>query len=121
VVISHSLCPTHLHLASTKHLATAERAEQRKHRKYTDIAQTQQARFLPFSLETTGGIGKDAEELIDQISLASRDNLLLPSHHHIAHTIRASIAIAIQRGNALAVYGGYSRGVLRAGQPHAAA
>ena len=79
------------------------------------------ARFLPFSVESTGGMGKDAEELIEQISLACCDHLVLPSHHHIAHNIRASVAIAVQRGNALAVYGGYSRAVMRAGTSHAAA
>lgn len=120
VVISHPLCPSHLATASTKHLATAQKAEQRKHRNYSDMARTQQARFLPFSVETTGGMGKDAEELIDQISLACRDHLILPSHHHIANNIRASVAIAVQRGNALAVYAGYSRAVMRAGQWHAA-
>jgi len=78
-----------------------------------------QARFLPFSVETTGGMGKDAEELIDQISLACRDHLILPTHHHIAHNIRASVAIAVQRVNALAVYAGYSRAVMRTGTCHA--
>lgn len=67
------------------------------------------SRFLPFSAETTGGLGKDAEELIDQISLACRDHLALPSHYHIANAVRASIAIAVQKGNALAIFGGYSR------------
>ena len=79
------------------------------------------ARFLPFSAETTGGLGKDAEELIDQISLACRDHLALPSHYHIANGVRASVAIAVQKGNALAIFGGYSRAVKHAGQPHAAA
>ena len=38
------------------------------------------ARFLPFSLETTGGMGRDAVELVDKISLACRDHLTLESH-----------------------------------------
>ena len=87
----------------------------RKHRNYADVADAQCARFLPFSAETTGGLGKDAEELIDQISLA------LPSQYHIANSVRASVAIAVQKGNALAIFGGYSRAVKHAGQPHAAA
>ena len=90
-------------------------------RNYADVADAQCARFLPFSAETTGGLGKDAEELIDQISLACRDHLALPSHYHIANGVRASVAIAVQKGNALAMFGGYSRAVMHAGQPHAAA
>ena len=121
VVVSHPLCPTHLAPASKEHLATARSAELRKHRNYADVADAQCARFLPFSAETTGGLGKDAEELIDQISLACRDHLALPSHYHIANGVRASVAIAVQKGNALAIFGGYSRAVKHAGQPHAAA
>ena len=121
VVVSHPLCRSHLDTARAKPLATAEQAEQRAHRAYSSMAEAQNARFLPFSVESTGGMGKDAEELIEQISLACRDHLVLPSHHHIAHHIRASVAIAVQRGNALAVYGGYSRAVMRAGTVHAAA
>ena len=116
VVVSHGLCPTHLAAASKEHLATARSAELRKHRNYADVADAQCARFLPFSAETTGGLGKDAEELIDQISLACRDHLALPSHG-----ARASVAIAVQKGNALAIFGRYSRTVMHAGQPHAAA
>ena len=86
-----------------------------------EVAVAQCARFLPFSAETTGGLGKDAEELIDQISLACRDHLALPSHYHVANSVRASVAIAVQKGNALAIFGGYSRVVMHAGQPHAAA
>ena len=45
-----------------------------------------------------GGLGKDAEELIDQISLACRDHIALSSHYHIANGVRASVAIAVQKG-----------------------
>jgi len=41
-------------------------------------------------------------------------------YYHIAHGVRASIALAIQKENALAIFGGYSRAVKHAGQPHAA-
>ena len=47
-------------------------------------------------------------------TLACKDHLTLPSHHTFANTIHASVAIAIQRGNALAIQAGYSRAVMRA-------
>ena len=121
VVVSHPLCKAHLARAVVKPLATAEDAATSKHRKYRQLAQQQHSRFIPFSVETTGGRGKDAEQLIEQISLVCKDHFLLPSHEQITNAIRSSVAIAIQRGNALAVFGGYSRAVMRAGMPHIAA
>jgi hypothetical protein len=71
--------------------------------------------FLPFSVETTGGMTEEAEELVDQLSLACKDHLTLPSAKPFANFVRSSIAIAVQRGNALAVQAGFSRAVMRAG------
>ena len=47
-------------------------------------------------------MGRDAVELVDQISLACREHLTLESHLYIARGVRASVAIAVQKGNALA-------------------
>jgi hypothetical protein len=121
VVISHPLCPSHITAASKKHTVTAQQAEQRKHVNYHQLAEHQHARFLPFSVETTGGMGCDAVELVDQISLACRDHLTLESHLYIARGVRASVAIAVQKGNALAILAGYSRAVMRGGYGHVAA
>ena len=38
-------------------------------------------------------MGRDAVELVDQISLACRDHLTLESHLYIARGVRASVAI----------------------------
>ena len=114
MVVSHPLCPSYVSIASTRVLAVARRAAQYKQMKYKDVAATQSAHFIPFAVETTGGVSQDAEKLIDQLSLACKDHLTLPSHHTFANTIRSTIAIAIQRGNALAINAGYSRAVMRA-------
>ena len=114
VVVSHPLCPSYVSLASTQPLAIARRAANYKQLKYKDVAATQLAHFIPFAVETTGGISQDAKKLIDQLSLACKDHLTLPSHHTFSNTIHSSVAIAIQRGNALAIQAGYSRAVNRA-------
>ena len=114
VVVSHPLCPSYVSLASSRPLAIARRAANYKQIKYKDVAATQLAHFIPFAVETTGGLSQDAKKLIDQLSLACKDHLTLPSHHTFANTIHASVAIAIQRGNALAIQAGYSRAVMRA-------
>src|ERR1700712_24918 len=103
VVVSHPLAPSHLSAASTKPLTTADQAALRKHNKYKQLAGTQQSHFLPFSVITTGGMSEDAEELVNQLSLTCKDHLTLPSSRPFAHSIRSSIAIAIQRGNAITV------------------
>jgi hypothetical protein len=115
VVVSHPLAPSHLSTAASKPLATANQAALRKHSKYTHLADTQQAHFVPFSVETSGGMTEEAEELVDQLSLACKDHLTLPSSRPFANSIRSSIAVAIQKGNALAIHAGFSRAVMRAG------
>ena len=112
VVCSHPLAPSHLSAASNRRLATANQAGLRKINKYKSVAATQQAHFLPFSVETTGGMTEDAEELVNQLSLARQDHLTVPS---FAHSVRSSIAIAIQKGNAIAIQAGFSRAMMRAG------
>ena len=114
VVVSHPLAPSHFSVAAVDHLAIAAGAAEGKVIKYADVASTQAAQFIPFSVESTGGIGPDASRLIDLLSLAARDYLTLPSPHPFANSILSSVAIAIQRGNALAVQAGHSRAVLRA-------
>jgi hypothetical protein len=65
-------------------------------------------------------MGPDAIELIDQISLEC-DHIVLENHLYISRGVRASAAIAVQRGNALAILGGYSRAVMRGGYGHVVA
>ena len=115
VVVSHPLAPSHLPRATTKHLTVATQAALKKHRNYSHLARTQQAHFLPFSVETTGGM-TEAEELVDQLSLACKDHLTLPSYKPFANSIRSSIAIAVQKGNCLAIAADFSRAVMRAGR-----
>jgi hypothetical protein len=66
-------------------------------------------------------MGKDDEELIVQFSLASKDHLIFPTQHHIANTITASVAIAVQRGKALVVSRGKQLSGHMRGTAHAAA
>jgi hypothetical protein len=60
VVVSHPLAPSHLYTASRAPLLVAQRAESYKQARYREVAATQSAVFLPFAVESTGGIGKSA-------------------------------------------------------------
>jgi hypothetical protein len=120
VVISHPLCPSHVSAASRKRLLVAEEAAQRKHSKYDQVARLHRMRLLPFSVETMGGLSREAEQLVEQIGLACRDHLTLETHERIAKGVRASVAVAVQKGNAMTVQAGYSRAVMRGGHPSVA-
>src|SRR3984885_8771849 len=48
-------------------------AEQRKNNKYSAMAETQNARFLPFAVEMYGGLGKSAKKLLNKISKCARN------------------------------------------------
>jgi hypothetical protein len=92
VVISHPFAPYHFSAASSRPLTTANRAALRKHNKYKQLADTQHAHFLPFSVETSVGMTEDAEEP-STISLTCKDHLsplqtALRQLHPIVHRRR---------------------------------
>jgi hypothetical protein len=66
VVISHPLCPTHVLMSSKKQLTLAEWAARRKHNSYDNVARQHHMRMLPFSVESMGGMGTEAQKLIEQ-------------------------------------------------------
>ena len=116
VVVSHPLAPSHLLAASRSALIVARQAVNRKQRHYQEVANSQHAEFIPFSCESTGGISQEAERVINRLSLACQDHLTLPSNLPFVNAVHSSVAIAIQRGNALAILAGYSRAVMRVGR-----
>ena len=120
VVVSNPLCPTHVQRAAGKQLAVAEQAAHAKVAKYRELADENQATLVPFSVEATGGLDKRAVELIDQISLASRDQLTAVSPDHITNHLKGAVAVAIQRGNAAIMHAAYARAVLAQQGPGAA-
>jgi hypothetical protein len=95
VVISHPLCPSHVDKSSTKQLVLAEWAALKKHKSYDHVARHHHMRLLPFSVETMGGLSKEAQQLIEQIGLACRDHLCLETHESIARGVMASVAVFV--------------------------
>ena len=120
VVISHPLCPSHVRMCSKKQLNLAEWAARKKHHSYDDVARQHHMRLLPFSVETMGGLSSEAAELIEQIGLACRDHVCLQTHDSIARGVLASVAVAVQKGNALTVHAAYGQTVMRGRHPYVA-
>ena len=61
VTIRHPGCKTNIqHGSARQQLAAAHKGETEKKAKYAAMAKTQQASFIPFAVETYGGLGKSA-------------------------------------------------------------
>jgi hypothetical protein len=65
-------------------------------------------------VETCGGLGKDAIALLDVISGAASEHLSLWSQEDAAKEMLNSVAIAVQKGNAMTVLGAHAAAALRA-------
>jgi len=112
VTIRHPGCKTNIANGSAREqLAAAAKGEAEKKAKYTDMAQTQQASFLPFAVETYGGLGKSARKLIKQIASAAEDQMQMLTEEEIREELRGSVAIAIQKGNAMIMLSAYHKAI----------
>ena len=66
---------------------------------------------MPFGCETTGGLGPSAVQLIRVMAQASAELLHMWSYDDIVRELVGSVAIAVQRGGAMAYLEGYDRTV----------
>jgi hypothetical protein len=94
--------------------ATAKKMAGEKRTKYAAIASRHDAELIPFVVETCGGLGPDAMALLDVISGAASEHLSLWSQEDAAKEMLNSVAIAVQKGNAMAVLGAHAAALLRA-------
>jgi hypothetical protein len=93
---------------------TAKDMEGRKRRKYAAIASRHDAELLLFVVETCGALGDDARALLDAISTAASEHLSLWSQEDAAKEILDTVAIAVQKGNAMTILGAHAAACLRA-------
>jgi len=94
--------------------ATAKKMASAKRTKYAAVASRHDAELIPFVVETCGGLSKDAIALLDVISGAASEHLSLWSQEDAAKEVLNSVAIAVQKGNAMTVLGCYAAALLRA-------
>jgi len=67
VRVTHPLCPTHLFAAASQPLAATINAEKEKCQKYHQLSQDLKADFIPFVVETLGGITERGETLLKML------------------------------------------------------
>ena len=96
ISIVNPLADTHLESAQSM-MGAAEKRAKSKAKKFADLKRF--GKFFPMVMETTGGMHKDFAVAIKEIIRASmRSGLWAP--RDVVHGIRASVAVAVQRGNA---------------------
>jgi len=96
VSIVNPLAATHLSSAQSM-MGAAEKRAKSKAEKFADLNRF--GKFFPMVVETTGGMHKDFAVAIKEIIRASR-NAGLWAGRDVVHGIRASVAVAVQKGNA---------------------
>jgi hypothetical protein len=88
VTILNPLAPTYQAAAARSTLATTRKGEALKHGKYDKLAAAHYAEFIPFSAETTGGLGAGARKIIDIIVRASKDRRSLIPATQVRRQVR---------------------------------
>ena len=90
-------------------LGRAKNMEGVKRRKYAKLSSLRQYELLPFVVETYGGLAPGAAKVIQAMAQAATEHLSLWSRTDILRELVGSVAIAVQRGNAMSYLEGYDR------------
>ena len=102
-MVTHPLAPGALKEGkSIRMLGRAKAMEGVKRRKYAKLASQRQYVMLPFVVETCGGFAPAAVKLVQAMAEAAEVHLALWSRNDILRELVGSVAIAVQRGNAMA-------------------
>ena len=109
MVVTNSLAPSHQSSAKGKPLAATEQAASFKHNKYKELAEFQNAKFIPFACEALGGLSKDAKRVVNLLASLTVSNCPWLSRDEVKNDIQNHIAIIIQRGNAAMIREGEMR------------
>jgi hypothetical protein len=107
VTIVHPTAPSNIS-HSQKLLGQADVAERLKINKYEELSQNQNAIFIPFVIETYGGLGKKAQDFLNELSIFAIDHTTVRSRFDVVSGLRYAIACSVQRGNAMIASAGYA-------------
>ena len=110
VRICHPGAKSYLRKGNPKCLKTAKDAETEKHKMYDKLAQTNNAVFIPFVVETLGGFGPEAIKLLHALLPSEEDptSSIYP-HWQSKRIIIEEISIALQKSNAIIMTRSFSK------------
>ncbi len=105
VTVRHPCAKSRVDVGSRARLAVAEQAEKSKTTYHADSTRTARpkATFVPFVLETYGGIGKQACEFIKEVLKLAGDLAYVWAPKELVYGLPQALAVTLQRGNAKAV------------------
>jgi hypothetical protein len=84
-------------------LEGVRRYEKAKVKKYTQLAMDNDARIMPFIIETNGGYGENARHVLNDISNMVHNQSLAFAPSEVVRDMMNAVAVAVQNGNALAI------------------
>ena len=106
VAVSHTLTAYHIGHASS----SAGKKQYAKDKKYADVAARLGAELLNFSVESSGGMASSAVRLVKVIGEeGERWSAGTWNSGLVERELLASVAVAVQRGNALSMLCGLTR------------
>jgi hypothetical protein len=110
VAIINPTNESNMKTAASKSLGAASHKEQEKTRFYERECAAIKAEFIPFIVETHGGIGNKAKQLIERLSThMSKQHAPLMTTSEFTTDLYNAIACAVQRHNALIMQEGHVR------------
>ena len=106
VVVSNSLTPAHI----AAWTSSAAIQQGRKNKKYAGVAARIGAELLNVSVDACGGLASDAALLVEAIGEeGERWTMGTWKSDSIERHLRGAVAIAVQKGNAMAMLCGFTR------------
>ena len=97
VAIVHSLAPGKVRSGHSV-LGSAREVEGNRRRRYAKLVALHRYELLPFVMETSGGMGPDAESLVEVMAEAGEAHLRMWAKEDIIQELLHTAAIAVQRG-----------------------
>jgi hypothetical protein len=90
-------------------LVRTKEYEKEKISKYAELAMENDARIIPFIIESNGGYGERAGYVLDDIKVFAHEEALAFAPSEVVRDMMDAVAIAVQRGNAKAIIAAYER------------
>jgi hypothetical protein len=117
--VAHPLTESNLTSAQAV-LGTTTRSEGIKDDKYLALCEQLGAKFVPFAFETYGGLGAKAKEFLSSLARFARENSHVIPPGEIMNSLRYSLAVVLQKGNALIIQRAMNRATSEANKvaPH---
>ena len=110
VAIVHPLAPGRVwHKESHRKLGAARVRERQKRRNYADLVTVHNYQLHPFVMETCGGMGPAAVQLVNIMAEAGEAHMRVWAKEDAVQALMHAVAVSVQRGGAISYLYGYEQ------------